>query len=100
MREEMLRNAGHSRGEIVEALRDANISRRQRKRTIETMQLSSLHEFKERIVRGSLNLTLNRGKKAMERKYLEEAWELHCKMENLDVDCDESVEGVVLCEDA
>ena len=91
-RENMLRNAGYSRGEILEALRDVNIARRKRRRTIEAMNLSSVHEFKERVVRGSLNLTLNRGRKARERKYLEEAWELHCKIEKLDVGCDESVD--------
>lgn len=94
-REEMLRNAGYSRGEITEALRDANIARRQRRQTIDTMQLSSLHEFKERVVRGSLNLTLNRSRKARERKYLEEAWVFHRNIENLDVHCDDAVDDLV-----
>jgi hypothetical protein len=92
-REEMLRNAGYSRGEILEALRDVNIARRKRRQTIDTMNLSSVHEFKERLVRGSLNLTLNRGRKARERKYIEEAWEVHRQMEKLNVDCGESVDG-------
>lgn len=92
-REEMLRDAGYSRGEILEALRDVNIARQKRRRTIDTMNLSSMHEFRERLVRGSLNLTLNRGRKARERKYLEEAWEVHRQMEKLYVECDESVDG-------
>lgn len=92
-REEMLRDAGYSRGEILEALRDVNIARQKRRRTIDTMNLSPMHEFRERLVRGSLNLTLNRGRKARERKYLEEAWEVHRQMEKLEVECDESVDG-------
>lgn len=92
-REEMLRDAGYSRGEILEALRDVNIARQKRRRTIDTMNLSPMHEFRERLVRGSLNLTLNRGRKARERKYLEEAWEVHRQMEKLYVECDESVDG-------
>lgn len=93
-REDMLRHAGYSRGEIQEALRDVNIARRKRKRTIEAMQLTPVHEFSEWVVRSSLNLTFKRFQKRREREYIKEAWEVHCKMENLDIEEDSPVYGV------
>jgi hypothetical protein len=93
-REEMLRNAGYSRGEIQEALRDVNIARRRRKRTIEAMQLTPVHEFSEWVLRSSLNLTFKRFQKKREREYIKKAWEVHRKMENLDIEDDAPSDGV------
>lgn len=86
VREQMLLEAGHSRGEIREALRDVNIARRHRRRTIEVMKLSSLHEFKERLFRSSLNFTVKRGTKKKEREYLKKAMDVHHQMEGLGLD--------------
>ena len=93
-REEMLRDAGYSRGEIQEALRDVNIARRRRKRTIEAMQLTPVHEFSERVIRSSLNLTFKRFQKKREREYIKEAWDVHRKMEKLDVEDDAAINVV------
>mmetsp|Transcript_16776 Transcript_16776/g.27855 ORF Transcript_16776/g.27855 Transcript_16776/m.27855 type:complete len:302 (+) Transcript_16776:141-1046(+) len=86
VREEMLLDSGFARGEIREALRDVNIARRKRRRTIEVMNMSGLHEFTERLFRGSLNFTLKRGSKKKEREYLKTAWDVHRQMEDLDLD--------------
>jgi hypothetical protein len=86
VRETMLIDAGFSRGEIRQALRDVNISRRKRRRTIEVMNMSSVHEFAERIFRGSLNLTVRRGSKKKERAYLKKAWDVHRQMEDMDLE--------------
>jgi hypothetical protein len=94
VREEMLRNAGFSRGEIQEATRSVNIARGRRKRTIEVMNLSPFHEFTEKIFRGSRNLTINRGKKKEERTYLKRAWELHCQLQELNLESRRSHESI------
>jgi hypothetical protein len=92
VREQMLRTAGYTAGEIREALRDVNIARRQRKRTLEGMNLTVLHEFRERVLRGSLNFTLKRGRKKRERIYMKEAWEVHRKLEDQNIEDDEPVD--------
>jgi hypothetical protein len=93
VRERMLLDAGFSRGEIREALRDVNVSRRKRRRTIEVMNLSSVHEFTERFFRGSLNFTLRRGSKKKERAYLKKAWDVHRQMEDMDLEDGKPLDG-------
>lgn len=77
VREDMLRSAGFSRGEIQGAVKRANIARNSRKRTEELMQLSSLQEAAEKLKRGALNKVFMRGRKKKERKYIEEAFHVH-----------------------
>ena len=89
VRFQMLRNAGYTRGEIQMALRDVSIARRERRRTIEIMNLAPMHELSEKILRGSLNLTIHRWKKAKERAYIKDALEIHRAMEQHCIACDE-----------
>lgn len=84
VREDMLRDAGFSRGELREAQRDVNIARRHRRRTIEVMKLAPIHEISERVVRGSLNMTINRGKKRREREYIKKAWAVHVALDEVE----------------
>lgn len=84
VREDMLREAGFSRGELREAQRDVNIARRHRRRTIEVMKLAPIHEISERVVRGSLNMTINRGKKRREREYIKKAWAVHIALDEVE----------------
>jgi hypothetical protein len=73
----MLRRAGFSRSEIQEGVKQANLARNRRKRTIETLKLAAFHEFAEDIKRSTFNAFFKRGKKKKERRFLKLAMELH-----------------------
>ncbi len=77
VREDMLRNAGFSRGEIQSGMREINISRSQRKRTVELLHMEKVEEWTERAWRATANALYRRGNKQQERTYLKEAMELH-----------------------
>jgi len=83
IRNEMLRRAGHSRGEIQDATKNVNISRRRRQRTVETMGLTPIHELSESLLRGGANAFFRRGKKKKEREYLQHAMSLNNKKEQV-----------------
>lgn len=69
-RADLLIRLGFSRQEVNKGTKAANIVRGRRRRTQETMKLSSGHETLERITRATLNATLRRGKKSKERVFL------------------------------
>jgi len=77
VREDMLRNAGFSRGEIRAGSKEVNKSRGQRRRTRELQQLTGLQELTEKLSRGTSNAIFRRGKKKQERTYLQHAMEVH-----------------------
>jgi len=77
VREDMLRNAGFSRGEIQAGSKEVNKSRGQRRRTRELQQLTGLQELTEKLSRGTSNAIFRRGKKKQERTYLQHAMEVH-----------------------
>jgi len=70
-REERLRSMGYSSNELRTLTRPVNIDRRNRRRTLETLQLSSLHEFNEKIARKTLNFLSFGAKKRQEKKLLD-----------------------------
>lgn len=72
IRADMLRKAGHTRAEIQQAIKAANIARRQRKQTVAAMELGPIHEFGESLLRGGKNI-MNRGKKKQEKEQLMQA---------------------------
>jgi hypothetical protein len=72
IRFQMMRNAGHSRQELQEYMRLANIARGQRTRTNETQQLAPAQEFTERLVRGFLNKSFRKQKKLAEKQMIQE----------------------------
>lgn len=71
VRMEMMRDAGFSRGEILQYVKKANIARGQRSRTNETLQLAGAQEMAQRLVRGVLNKSVRRKSKQLEKKTLE-----------------------------
>jgi len=77
VREDMLRNAGFSWGEIQAGSKEVNKSRGQRRRTRELQQLTGLQELTEKLSRGTSNAIFRRGKKKQERTYLQHAMEVH-----------------------
>jgi len=77
VREDMLRNAGFSRGEIQAGSKEVNKSRVQRRRTKELLHLTVLQELTEKLSRGTSNAIFRRGKKKQERTYLQNAMEAH-----------------------
>ena len=77
VREDMLRNAGFSRGEIQAGSKEVNKSRVQRRRTKELLHLTALQELTEKLSRGTSNAIFRRGKKKQERTYLQHAMEAH-----------------------
>jgi hypothetical protein len=77
VREDMLRNAGFSRGEIQAGSKEVNKSRVQRRRTKELLHLTVLQELTEKLSRGTSNAIFRRGKKKQERTYLQHAMEAH-----------------------
>eukprot|EP00541_Cyclophora_tenuis_P019592 CAMPEP_0116576668 /NCGR_PEP_ID=MMETSP0397-20121206/20664_1 /TAXON_ID=216820 /ORGANISM="Cyclophora tenuis, Strain ECT3854" /LENGTH=115 /DNA_ID=CAMNT_0004105743 /DNA_START=169 /DNA_END=513 /DNA_ORIENTATION=- len=77
VREQMLRSAGYSRGEIQVATKHANIARARRKRTEELMNLSNLQEMTEKLKRSTMNAVVRRGRKKKEREYIKKALEVH-----------------------
>jgi hypothetical protein len=71
-RTDVLRSLGFSTKEIQAAIKEANIIRHKRVRTLETMQLAPAQAAFERMKRATLNATIRRGQKAKERKLLQE----------------------------
>jgi len=77
VRHELLRDSGYSSSEIQKHLKMANVVRKSRKNTIDmTSHMSGLSETKEKLTRNLSNLTLKRGKKKKEQKYIEKAIEM------------------------
>ena len=66
----ILQRQGFSTAEIRRGLRMANITKGQRRKTIEGESLSSVQETAERIKRATLNATFRRKQKAKERQLL------------------------------
>jgi hypothetical protein len=56
LREDLLRQAGYSRAEIVRVIRDLNIVRGQRRRTYETLHLLPFQALSEKITRKAWNI--------------------------------------------
>lgn len=75
VREDMIRSAGISRGEIRRVTRDVNIARRQRRKTIELLHTATFEETMERAKRGIKNIIM-KSKKHKERVFIENAFEL------------------------
>jgi len=69
-RNDLLRRLGFSHRDILESVKEANLARNRRVRTMETMQLEPAQAAFERMTRAALNATLRRGKKAEEKKLL------------------------------
>jgi len=80
VRENMLREAGFSRGEIQAAVKHVNIARNRRRRTEELLNLSRLQEFAEKVKRGTMNSVVRRGRKKREREYIRHALEFDHKL--------------------
>mmetsp|Transcript_19633 Transcript_19633/g.29126 ORF Transcript_19633/g.29126 Transcript_19633/m.29126 type:complete len:346 (-) Transcript_19633:186-1223(-) len=72
IRADLLRKAGHTRGQIQQATKAANIARRHRKQTVASMELGPIHELGESLLRGGKNI-MKRGKKKQERQFLMQA---------------------------
>jgi hypothetical protein len=72
LREEILRNAGYSRAEIMKCTRDINIARGQRRRTYDTLHLQSIQLLTERITRKAWNVLTLGEHKRKERAILQE----------------------------
>lgn len=54
-RDKILKDSGYSRKEIQEAIKNSNIARNQRRRTVETLKLQPLQEAFEKVVRVGKN---------------------------------------------
>jgi hypothetical protein len=78
LREEILRNAGYSRAEIMKCTRDINIARGQRRRTYDTLHLQSLQLLTERITRKAWNVLTLGERKRKERAIIQEF--SHCNI--------------------
>ena len=72
IREDLLRQEGYSRAEIMQCMKELNIIRGQRRRTYETLHLQSLQLLSERISRKAWNvLTLGEYKRKEQATYQE-----------------------------
>ena len=72
IREELLREVGYSRAEIVKGIRDLNIVRGQRRRTFDTLHLQPFQLLAERISRKAWNVLTLGEYKRKERATLQE----------------------------
>ena len=77
LREDILMKAGFTRGEIQAGLKQVNLNRNRRKRTIELLHLTTLQEMAEKAARTASNILFRRKKKTSERMYLKQAMEVH-----------------------
>ena len=69
-RDRMLRSVGFSRQDLMASLKQANISRYQRRRTVDTIQMGPMLEKLELVRRAVANATVRRAAKRRERAYL------------------------------
>jgi len=74
IRADMLRKAGHTRAEIQQATKAANIARRQRKQSVAAMELGPIGELGGNLLRGGKKI-MTRGKRKQERESLQQAME-------------------------
>lgn len=74
IRADMLRKAGHTRAEIQQATKAANIARRQRKQSVAALELGPLSELGGNLLRGGKKI-MTRGKRKQERESLKQAME-------------------------
>ena len=68
----------------MEGIKEANIARNQRTRTLETMQLAPIEEGLELVRRATVNATVGRAAKKQEREYMT-ACSLPCKAKHWQV---------------
>lgn len=69
-RRDMLKRLGFSLQDMRKGQKAANITKRNRKRTRETMHLSNVQEMIEKVIRASFNATIGLGKKKKEKDFL------------------------------
>ena len=91
LREDILMNAGFTRGEIQAGLKQVNLNRNRRKRTIELLHLTMLQEVAEKAARTASNLLFRRRKKLLEQMYLKQAMEVH-RLKSSEMEQDVSLE--------
>jgi hypothetical protein len=70
IRDDILKEQGYSLSDRRNGMKAANIARRQRRRTTETMNLAPMQEMIEKMSRATLNATVNRRQKRKERELL------------------------------
>jgi hypothetical protein len=71
VRYEILRRSGYTRKDIQSQTKPVNIERAGRKRTLETLNLARLHEFREALSRKTLNVLSFGARKRKERMMME-----------------------------
>jgi len=76
VREDLLRNAGFSLGDIRAGSEEVDKIRGQRRRTIERRQLTVLRELTEKLLRGTGNVMIRHGKKSGSNHICSMRWRL------------------------
>jgi len=74
VRQQLLRNSGHSMGSIQRSTKNANVIRNQRKSTVGLSHMYALSETTERLTRSVSNATVKRRQKQEEREYIQRAF--------------------------
>lgn len=72
-RMDILREAGYSRSQIIQFTKNVDITRRHRRRTLETLNMSHVEEMTEQIGRQAINILTFGRKHRHEKKYLKQA---------------------------
>jgi hypothetical protein len=73
IRSSFVLNAGYSRKEIQQQIKDVNCARNRRRQTMEREQFHKLEAALEMTWRAAMNATVRQGKKRMERNYIRRA---------------------------